>query len=121
MENYCCKFIFFFCLIGLSTFSCSETELELEREDYTHTLYQSNCTYPWARGLNLDQELANLEIYLYYQGVKVLALDYKHSSIEIDCRGAAACTCPSGAEYLLKLNNRNGRNLLDLNEGWVEL
>ena len=121
MENYYCKFIFFFCLMGLSIFSCSEAELELEREDYTHTLYQTNCTYPRGRGPNLAQELVNLESYLNEQGIRILAIDYKHSPFDIDCRGAAICTCPSGAEYLLKLNNRNGRNLLELNEGWVEL
>jgi len=121
MENYCCKFICFIGLLGLSIFSCSETVLELEREDFTHTLYQSNCTYPWERGPNLAQELVNLESYLNEQGIKVLAIDYKHSPFDIDCRGAAACSCPSGAEYLLKLNNRNGRNLLELDEGWMEL
>lgn len=121
MKNYYSKFLCFICLLGLSTSSCSEAEFEPEREDYTHTLYQTNCTYPWERSPNLVQELVNLESYLNEQGIKVLAIDYKHSPFDIDCRGTPACSCPSGAEYLLKLNNRNGRNLLELNEGWVEL
>ncbi|MEM6806317.1 MAG: hypothetical protein AAF696_33270 [Bacteroidota bacterium] len=94
--------------------ACANDDI-LEAETYVYNINQ--CDDRWGNANQADELEDRVSTYL--EDVKIEMLGFRVLVIEgVFCQ---ACGCPSGLSIVIDLSQRDGRRLLNLNDGWEKL